>query len=123
MTSTTFRRTVTLLVLAAFLAAPWLAAAEPAARAGQRSLGSPWDVITQLWSALISTWDEAGCSPDPYGGCGAVTAPPVPEPENLDSGCRADPFGGCAAETTPVPEPALHLDEGCRADPYGGCGS
>ncbi|HBL29251.1 MAG TPA: hypothetical protein DD490_20665 [Acidobacteria bacterium] len=122
MTSTSFRRTVVLLVLAAFLAAPWLAAAEPAARAAQRNLGSPWDVITQLWSTLTATWDEAGCWADPYGGCAATK--PEPEPALiLDEGCRADPYGGCAADSAaPEPEPAT-LDAGCLADPYGGCSS
>jgi len=98
MTASPFRRKVALLLLVAFLAAPWLAAAEPAAQAGQRGLGAPWDLVAHLWSTLTAAWGEEGCRFDPYGGCAAAATPPEPQPEiNLDAGCLADPFGGCTS--------------------------
>ena len=94
MTSMSFRRKVSLLLLATFLAAPWLAAAEPASGAGQRSLGAPWALVVHLWSTLTAAWGEEGL--------------------------RLDPNGGSGAAATPEPEPALNPDEGLRLDPYGG---
>ncbi|HEY2737664.1 MAG TPA: hypothetical protein VGK45_04615, partial [Thermoanaerobaculia bacterium] len=83
-----FRQRITVLVLAAALAAPWVAAAAPTARqqpAAPGLWGQIWLVLANLWGPQV-TPDE-GCRWDPNGVCvtGTTVAP--------DEGCRADPNG------------------------------
>ncbi len=105
-----FQQKITVLVLAAALAAPWVAAAAPTARqqpAAPGLWGQIWLGLTSLWSPQV-TPDE-GCRWDPNGLCVARTTV-IP-----DAGCRWDPNGRCAPATIVTP------DEGCRLDPNGQC--
>jgi hypothetical protein len=64
--------------------------------------------FSQLWSLLTELWSEEGCIIDPYGGCGAGSAPLG------DAGCGLDPHGGCGD----APRGSL-VKAGCGLDPYG----
>jgi hypothetical protein len=91
--SSSSRRTIGVLVLAAALLAPWAAAAEPGGR-NDPGTRTPWDFFAQFWSAVAILWGDAGCHMDPYGACGKGSVPPAPT-ESVDAGCSVDPFGGC----------------------------
>src|SRR5437868_4749017 len=100
-----FRQRITVLVLAAALAAPWVSAAAPTARQQPTApglWGQIWLVLTSLWGPQV-TPDE-GCRWDPNGVCVTGTA------VTPDAGCRADPNGLCAS-----------LRAGCWVDPNGRC--
>ncbi len=107
-----FRQRILALILVTVLAAPWVAAAAPAA--ARRQPASP-SVFGQIWNAFASflgsmVVPDAGCWIDPNGRCApGVVVPP-------DAGCMPDPNGGrCAAGATVSP------DAGCRLDPNGLC--
>ena len=63
-----------------------------APRRTQEESGSAWNLATQLWHSITTSWSDAGCWIDP-GGCGSVQAP-APPPET-EVGCWIDPNGGC----------------------------
>ncbi|HYU31134.1 MAG TPA: hypothetical protein VEW48_03145 [Thermoanaerobaculia bacterium] len=119
--SSSSRRKIGVLLVAAVLLAPWTAAAEPGAWKDPSGTQAPWGLLAQLWNAVAALWGDNGCSMDPNGGCAIDSATPAPT-ENLDEGCKIDPFGGCREGST-LPVPTENLDEGCSMDPFGGCGN
>jgi hypothetical protein len=92
--SSSFRRKVGALLIAAVLLAPWVASAEPGAWKDPAATRVPWDLLDRLWTPVTALWSEAGCMIDPYGLYGAANSTPVPT-ENLDNGCKIDPYGAC----------------------------
>ena len=113
MLSSSLRRKIAVLLLAAFLLTPWMAAAEPRPGEHQRAAGATWGLLARLWSALTAAWVDEGCTIDPFGRCGS---------DSLDGGCTIDPNGRCGGHST-TPEPTESVDNGCTIDPYGGCRS
>ena len=110
MSSSILRRLIVVLALCAFLGAPAtsLAGSRFAARFSEDRTVSA-SLLSRLWNAVVSAWEKAGCSADPYGQC-------VPKSQTTtDNGCLIDPNGRCL---TNVQEAA---DAGCSADPYGRC--
>src|SRR6266545_2542231 len=115
--SSSSRRKIGVLLVAAVLLAPWTAAAEPGAWKEPAGTQSPWDLFARLWSTVTALWSDNGCLIDPFGVCGAANSPAGPT-ENVDEGCKIDPYGGCRNGST-VPAPTENLDNGCGLDPYG----
>ena len=111
------RRTVTLFLLAAVLAAPlalWagpLPGGPPSAAAAE---GSGPLLLRPFWDLLAFLWQETGCHIDPNGGCAASPRPGAA----ADEGCHIDP-GGCAKAETVPPAAVDHGDTGCHIDPDG----
>jgi hypothetical protein len=111
------RRTVTLFLLAAVLAAPlalWAgppAGGPPAAAAAE---GSSSKILRPFWDLLAFLWQATGCHIDPGGGCAASPRPAAA----ADEGCHIDPDGCARARTTP-PAAVDHGDTGCHIDPDG----
>jgi hypothetical protein len=95
MLTATLRRTTILLLLMAFLAAPWASAA------GIRSESpnpervvelTSWDFLDGVWSFLQSVLSKSGCSANPDGLCTSDTTQPPPQAK---TGCHIDPTGQC----------------------------
>jgi hypothetical protein len=96
-------RTVSAVVLAAFLAAA------PAAQA--RPIHSDSNVLTRIWSLVTGLWSKNGCQIDPNGYC----IPGIGEGDiTVENGCQIDPDGQCAS--SPVT-----TKNGCIIDPNGRC--
>jgi len=109
MSSSILRRLIVVLALCAFLGAPAtsLAGSRFAARFSEDRTVSV-SLLSRLWNAVVSAWEKAGCSADPYGQC-------VPTSQTTtDNGCVIDPNGGCLDNLEKA-------DNGCSVDPYGRC--
>jgi len=87
-------RVVLVLLLAAVLAAPAIAA-QPRARTENKPAAVIAAVVSALrvhvWTLLSSIWEKNGCGIDPHGGCTSSTTTTV----QSDAGCGLDPHGGC----------------------------
>lgn len=95
-------RTVSALVLAAFLVAA------PAAQA--RPVYDDSSVFARIWSLVTGLWNKNGCIVDPDGYC----LPGIGEGDpTIENGCVIDPSGQCVNE--PVTK------NGCQIDPSGRC--
>jgi|SRR5215210_56335 len=115
------RRKIAVFLLAAALSLPLPSAAEPRTGGTPRGSATAWELVAHLWNALTAAWIDAGCSVDPYGGCGASSSAPEPT-EFVDEGCSVDPFGRCGGRSA-TSAPTENLDNGCSVDPFGGCGA
>jgi len=69
----TLRKVAVLLLLAAFLAAPWASAGPRTERS--RPARTETALLSHAWTFLESLWNKTGCHIDPSGGC--VPAPPA----------------------------------------------
>lgn len=134
MPRTSMRRTTLLLLLAAFLAAPWAAWAGSPRSVPRPTELTAWDgldLLRRLWDQLTSVWSGTGANIDPGGGHAPSTpAAPSDEGSNIDpgggrapsapaaptdEGSNIDPSGGYAQRTRPT----APVDEGCNIDPDG----
>lgn len=89
MSNSILRRLIVVLALCAFLGAPATSLAGPRSTARfseDRTVSAP--LLSRLWNAVVSTWEKAGCSIDPYGRC-------LDNLEKADNGCSVDPYGRC----------------------------
>ena len=90
MSSSILRRLIVVLALGALLGSPATSLAKPYAAARfseDRMVSVP--LLSRLWNAVVSVWEKAGCSIDPFGRC-------VPNSQTTtDNGCSIDPFGRC----------------------------
>ena len=89
MSSSILRRLIVVLALCAFLGTPAtsLAGSRSAARFSEDRTVSA-SLLSRLWNAVVSAWEKAGCTIDPYGRClGSL--------EKADNGCSVDPYGRC----------------------------
>jgi len=91
----TFRKIVALLLLAAFLAAPWASAASPPRETSKTARPEPAAraLLSRVQAFLSSVWTKIGCGIDPSGLC---TTAPAEDPQiQSDIGCGIDPDGQC----------------------------
>lgn len=89
MSKSCLRRTLLACALAAAATSPeaWAGEREPQ---GRREASGLFD---RLWAAVTALWDQAGCTIDPSGHCGALQAPAPTD--TIDEGCTIDPNGAC----------------------------
>jgi hypothetical protein len=93
-------RSIVLLLVLLFVAAPFASAAAPPDRT-VRSANSRFEapaLLSRLLSWLTGDWEKNGCMIDPGGRClqgtGAAPAPPA---AGQDNGCGIDPGGRCGS--------------------------
>jgi len=119
------QKTLPLLLVAALLAMPSLAAAaprkaQPPKPAAEAPL-APSALLYRAWSALQSLWSEEGCRLDPNGRC-LTNAVQVPTTPHTEEGCMLDPSGRCLTGAAAwLPPSTPHTDTGCMLDPNGRC--
>jgi hypothetical protein len=98
MFTTSLRRKVVFLLLAAVLTAPGAFAGHrlEKPRSAHNAEPAPLALVSRAWSFLTSLWSKSGCQIDPNGQC--VSRPSLPPPTNQsDAGCNIDPNGRCGS--------------------------
>lgn len=96
-------RTVSALVLAAFLVAAPAAQAQP--------FSGDSGMLERIWSLFTDFWSKNGCRIDPDGLC----IPGIGEGDpRIENGCVIEPNGQCASEP-------VTTKNGCQIDPNGRC--
>lgn len=99
--SSSFRRSLAVVILGLTLAAPCAWAAETrnqpesgTVRPADSAAQATWEFFSRIWSLLADTWRKNGCSLDPFGFC--TTSPGGSTPiTSADNGCDVDPNGRC----------------------------
>ena len=113
-------RSVVLLLLVLFVAAPFASAAASPDRTVRSATGRSEApaLFSWLMSWLTGVWEKNGCMIDPSGRCLQGTgAAPTPPAAGQNNGCGIDPNGLCNPPALPA------ADNGCGIDPHGLCRS
>jgi len=99
--SSSFRRSIAVVVLGLTLTAPCAWAADVrtrsesnAVRHADSSSQAGWVSFSRIWSLLVHAWSKNGCSPDPFGLC-KTQQRGTDITMSSDNGCSLDPDGRC----------------------------